>query len=236
MEYVRGRRAELEEESGVEIELVQDDSLQVSARAEIAWHRQAARHVVRYQVITEAITPHLIAHELEHIAMEGEARAAGRNRFFITTPETEDAVLRAIAGDIYSLKRKLPREAVDKYIQTLLRGFADRLFNMPLDMIIESRLWEDHPAIRPSQFVSLHKAYQDGLRSLTDRETSVRPSSSGLSPGATARPRISIAELLLFFAWTISLGTHSPPCSRLQEECPICLRLSSVVHPASDGP
>jgi tetratricopeptide (TPR) repeat protein len=105
MNGVRERREELEEIGGVEIELVRDDSLSVSARTEIAWHHRQPSHVVRYKAMNRAVVPHLLAHELEHILMEHEAREQGRNRFFITTEETMERATSAISGDIYKLKR-----------------------------------------------------------------------------------------------------------------------------------
>jgi tetratricopeptide (TPR) repeat protein len=49
MAQVRQLRQDIEEESGTEIELVPDSSIDTTAVAEIAWHRGRSRHVVRYQ-------------------------------------------------------------------------------------------------------------------------------------------------------------------------------------------
>lgn len=172
MDLVRDRREELEEIGGVEIELVHDDSLSVSARTEIAWHdRRRQHHVVRYKGANVAITPHLLAHELEHILMEHQARENERNRFFITDNRTMAEARSALSSDIYKLRRSMPDEVVDDYIENLLRGFADRLFNMPLDMIIETRLFEQLPQLRSSQFASLDKAFRDGVKGLEDPDT-----------------------------------------------------------------
>ena len=172
MALTRERREELEEIGGVEIELVQDDALSVSARTQIAWHhRQLRHHVVRYKGANRATTPHLIAHELEHILMEHEARERQRNRFFITSDETMDRARSALSSDIYELRCSMPQQVVDDYIENLLQGFADRLLNMPLDMIIETRLFEKYPRLRASQFASLEQAFRDGVRGLTDADT-----------------------------------------------------------------
>lgn len=171
MTLVRQRREELEEIGGVEIELVQDDSLSVSARTQIAWHHDMRHHVIRYKGANLAITPHLLAHELEHILMENQAREMERNRFFTTNNQTMEEARSSLSSDIYKLRRSMPQEVVDDYIENLLRGFADRLFNMPLDMIIETRLYEQFPRLRSSQFASLDNAFRDGVRGLKDPET-----------------------------------------------------------------
>jgi tetratricopeptide (TPR) repeat protein len=170
MAFIRETRDELEQFGSVEIELMRDDSLTVSARTQIAWHHNAPRHVVRYKVINPAVTPHLIAHEFEHILMEHEARESNHNKFFITTRQTRERARESVIGDIYKLQRSMPQNVVDGYIQNLLQGFADRLLNMPLDMIIETRLYKKYPHLRSSQFASLYQAYRDGLRSLQDSD------------------------------------------------------------------
>lgn len=171
MALVRERRTELEEVGGVEIELVQDDSLTVSARTQIAWHHGHRNHVVRYKGANRAVTPHLLAHELEHILMEHEARQQERNRFFTTNNQTMAEARSALSSDIYKLRRSMPQEVVDDYVESLLRGFADRLFNMPLDMVIETRLYEQTPGLRSSQFTSLDEAFRTGVHGLKDPET-----------------------------------------------------------------
>jgi tetratricopeptide (TPR) repeat protein len=171
MAFISQKRDELEQIGGVEIELVPDNSLTVTARTLIAWHHRAPRHIVRYKDANPAMTPHIIAHEFEHILMEHEAREEERNRFFITTSQTIEKARGAIAGDIYKLQRSMPQDVIDGYVQNLLQGFADRLFNMPLDMIIETRLYGKYPQLRSSQFVSLYQEYRDGLRSLQDPDT-----------------------------------------------------------------
>ena len=42
--------------------------------------------------------------------------------------------------------------------------------SLPLDMIIERRLYDAYQPLRPSQLASLHAMYLDSLPALTDRE------------------------------------------------------------------
>jgi len=171
MAHIEERRDELESTSGVEIELIRDTSLTVLARTQIAWHHRQPRHVLRYKPGNPTITPHLIAHELEHIAMEQAARDADRNRLFITTPQTKEQMLKVIGSDVYKLRRTgLSSELLDEYITNLMVGFADRLFNMPLDMFIEFRLYHEQVELRPSQYISLYTVHQQTLKTLNDPE------------------------------------------------------------------
>ena len=166
-------RDELEEAGGVEIELVHDPSLDLPAMAEIAWHRpDRSSHVVRYREENTAVTPHLIAHELQHIALEQAAREAGRNLFFTTNRETKEAAQQSISAEVNQLKRSgaLGNQA-DAYIEQITGGLANQLFNMPLDFVIEHRLYHEHPALRPSQFALLYETQATNRRVLDDAQT-----------------------------------------------------------------
>lgn len=80
MEFIEARKADLEERTGFGIDIVEDNTLEfVSAVLQMAWKHNRDRRVIRYRRKVPAVTPHLAAHEPEHIAMEQEAREAGRN-------------------------------------------------------------------------------------------------------------------------------------------------------------
>lgn len=100
-----------------------------------------------------------------------EAREAGRNRFFVTTDATQAAARQAIAQDISQLRRAgLSEPVLSEFLNRLLSGLPNQLFNNPLDMIIEHRLYHQHPMLRPSQFVSLYASQLENLKPLTDRD------------------------------------------------------------------
>ena len=88
--------------------------------------------------------------------MEAEARRAGRNRFFTTTAETHERVMRALAPDLRRLEQQGHRpEAVARMVADFVAGTCGLLFNTPLDLLIERRLDAELPVLRPLQILSL---------------------------------------------------------------------------------
>ncbi|MCB8939252.1 MAG: tetratricopeptide repeat protein [Ardenticatenaceae bacterium] len=171
MAYVRQLRDEVEASGGVEIELVPDNSIGTMAVAEIAWHHNRSRHVVRYKDSAPTIVPHLLAHELEHINLETAARLADNNRFFITNPETRETAETAVLPEISQLKRSgALGDMLDTFVSQILSGLANQLFNLPLDMVIEHALYHNHPELRPVQLVSLTQTMGDNLQVLNDSQ------------------------------------------------------------------
>ena len=53
----------------------EDDAIgSVTAKVEIAWKYNTDRHRILFKQNDRAVVPHLIAHEMEHILLEHEAR------------------------------------------------------------------------------------------------------------------------------------------------------------------
>jgi len=72
----------------------------------MAWKKQRDHHlvIIRSQY-SEELVPNVRAHEFTHIALEAEARAKGRNKWFGTTAMSRETALRAMADDIKKLER-----------------------------------------------------------------------------------------------------------------------------------
>lgn len=168
--YIDQWRTQLEQLGGIEIELVHDAKLSLAAVAEVAWHRADRKsHVIRYRDRESPVRAHLIAHELQHIALEIEARAAGRNRFFVTTDDNHEAALKSIRSDVNDLKRSGELgDLLDSFIAQIVAGLANQILNTPLDFVIEHYLYHDHPVLRSSQFVSLYETQKQNLKALED--------------------------------------------------------------------
>ena len=89
--------------------------------------------------------------------MIDEARAAGRNRLFATSPDLEDRAIRRIEKDLRRLRGQRNRtpEVIDQYGRQLVQGLALQVLNMPLDCFIEQGVYDRFPWLCDAQFVTL---------------------------------------------------------------------------------
>jgi Tfp pilus assembly protein PilF len=157
-------------ETGYPVDLERDDSLSVAATTKLAWVYGQSRHIIRYKATAPAILPHLIAHEFEHIRLAHEARQAGRSKLFTSTARLEEYALGGSNGNRRKLQRRgFSDQMAADFMNRVTRGLANQLFNIPLDMIIEQRLYDQYDFLRPSQVVSLHATQLENLQALTDR-------------------------------------------------------------------
>jgi len=172
MGLIQEKKSELEHAAGQRISIEEDNSLEyVSAVAQMAWKHGRDEHRVRYRMKSEAVTPHLVAHELEHIVLEQQARAGGRNLFFVTTAETRTVAVHSVADHVSKLQRQgYAEKNIAEVILQLIHGLCNQIFNCPLDMVVEHNLYAKYPELQRSQFVSLHQMYQEALKTFTSSE------------------------------------------------------------------
>jgi tetratricopeptide (TPR) repeat protein len=158
MSVVSQKKAELEAITGYPIQIVEDNSLQdIFAISQMAWRHNRSEHTIRYRDIHKDITPHLIAHELEHIKLETDARIVNRNRHFITTSDTREFAIKSNSNHINYLKKKgYSDDSISNIINQLVQGVIAQLYNCPLDMVVEYRVNESFREIYYSQFISIN--------------------------------------------------------------------------------
>jgi len=150
MEAILSRKDDIEIATGYPISIEEDNSLEyVSAVAQMAWKHGRDEHRVRYRMRSEAMTPHLVAHELEHIIIENEARQIGRNKTFTSTATTREHAVRSIEAHITKLQRQgYPESKISDIMLKLIHGLNNQVFNCPLDMVVEHNLYNKYPDLR----------------------------------------------------------------------------------------
>jgi hypothetical protein len=107
-----------------------------------------------------------------HALLDEEARNAGRNRAYASTPKMRARIMRLLDKDMRKLRKRgsLPPQAIDQYMEMIVDGQLNQLYNIPLDMVIDSRIHEKYPFAHDSQIVHLAREQEQNQRILTDQE------------------------------------------------------------------
>lgn len=166
------RKTKLEMATDHPIKIEEDNSLEyISAVSQMAWKHNRDEHRIRYRMRSEAMTPHLVAHELEHIVLEHEARQIARNKFFTTTARTREYAIGSVADHIAKLQRQgYAEDSITNTILKLTSGLSNQIFNCPLDMVVETNIYNKYPELRHSQLASLHQMHLEALQTFTNPE------------------------------------------------------------------
>lgn len=169
---IETKKFDFEKTTGIGISIEEDNSLEyISASAQMAWKHGREKHRILYRMKSEAVTPHLLAHELEHIILEQQAREREKNHFFVTTAKTREIAVLSVADHIQKLQRHgYAEQSITKVILDLINGLCGQIFNCPIDMIVEKNLYSKYPEMRQSQYVSLYQMYKEALSPFTSAD------------------------------------------------------------------
>lgn len=232
-EAVETFRRSLQARDGVPILVRYFDDVRQAAWAEVSWTNQRDYHVVGCcGSVPEPVKLHLLAHELMHLQLESEAREAGKLRRFTVGQEHAWSDLFAVKA--HELRRQGfdPRQ-INQNIVRAAEWCGNLLCNIPIDMLVESRLRGQMPVLSPAQFRSMR--YYEGRLNTVDQHPELRltlPRSllraamalagafaifaDHLHPGATQfsapyRPKPSFAVSQELFAFWTSRFPHLGP-------------------------
>ncbi len=208
-------QAEMEQASGYPVRVLEGEFADTTgANIQMAWKHGRDHHLVTLRkTLPEHLRTHFLAHELTHLQLESEARAAGRNRFFLTTDKTEAAAIERFQSAVRKLaKRGYSERAIGELSRMWFRGTVNFLFNCPLDMVIETRLRSRWPALTAAQFVSTRMSVQEALR------VNTKPEIREITPPAVLRACLALNGAFALFLDTLYSGATNYVAHYQREE------------------
>ena len=98
---VQNYKAEMETLSGYPIRIQEEKfESKIGATIQMAWKHQRDFHLLKIRAdYPPPLVAHVQSHELTHLKLESEARAAGKNLFFTTTARSRDTAIRSFAAN-----------------------------------------------------------------------------------------------------------------------------------------
>ena len=162
--------SKLEVEGNKLIDIIEDETIPTAAKLELAENYNRPKHIVRYKESYPAVD-HLIMHELGHLDLVNEARKKKVNQLFVSTEENKKSFIKSLGQSIkYLNKQGYSEKIISNVINDLFDGLNRQIFNTPIDLFIENKLYNDFPELRPIQFISLFNIIQEGIKAVTDKE------------------------------------------------------------------
>ncbi|QOW10278.1 tetratricopeptide repeat protein [Kaistella flava (ex Peng et al. 2021)] len=155
-------------DKGIEIEV--DNSIPTAAKVEVAENHNRNYHLIKYKSRYPGVL-HLILHELTHIELASEARLITENKLFLSTNEGRLKFLTRYNEYCIGLQKKgYSEESISNVINSLFDGLNRQIYNAPIDLFIEDRIFNNFPTFRPVQFTSLLTMLLEGLDAVTRKE------------------------------------------------------------------
>jgi hypothetical protein len=138
-------------------------------------------HLVKYKSTYPAVE-HLVMHELIHLELANEARNKNENMLFISDHSKQAKFFYSLEKFADKLhKQGIPEKSIANYLKALFEGINRQIYNTPIDLFIEDRIYSNYEALRPFQFLSLFNLIQEGIQATTKPEIVKNTPSSILS-------------------------------------------------------
>src|SRR5690606_28262157 len=159
---------ELASQAGKPVKFERDMDIPTTAKLEVAENYDRAYHLVLYKPDHSEVE-HLQMHELEHLRLILDARATGVNKLFVMRKEQRAEFIRSLDKHIRRLSNLgYDEDSIGKYVRALVDGINRQVYNAPIDLFIEQRLYNDYPELRPHQFISMMQLLSEAIHATTD--------------------------------------------------------------------
>jgi len=161
--YVNDFISELKIKTGTDILMRAEDSISTAATIQYAEIYNRDHHLILYQPGHPGVE-HLIIHELTHLALAHEARQEGKQKLFTSNPSAKSKFFMNFRKEREKLKKQgIAQEQADKFMESLYDGLNSQLFNTPIDLFIEDRIYNRFEELRPLQFLSIYTIIRQGI-------------------------------------------------------------------------
>jgi Tfp pilus assembly protein PilF len=161
-------RVYLENKGGIEIDIVEDESIPTLAKIEFAENHDRNKHIIKFKE-THPSFPHLIMHELVHLDFVLDAKKSENNLLFTSTQQHSNLFKKTLESSLKNLqKRGIPEKVINDFSNDLFNGLNSQIFNAPIDLFIEDYLYNEYAELRPFQFISLLNIIQESIKAVTD--------------------------------------------------------------------
>jgi len=159
----------LEISSGKKIDVNIDSSIATPAKFEVAESHNRDRHKLIIREKTSSYA-YYVMHELMHLQLIVEARAEDANEIFVSTYENEENFKKKFDKylDVIS-KAGLNSNQRDTLRNRLFNGLNLQMYNAPLDLFIEKRIYDSYPEMRAVQLLGLLEIANPSVQGAKDK-------------------------------------------------------------------
>jgi len=160
----------LEDKCDKSIVIKESSAISTPAKLEVAEVHNRENHVVKYQPSREGVE-HLVMHELGHLDRQLEARKIGKNQLFTADRQCKGQFRQDnqyIANKLE--KQNIPKAKIQGFINQIFDGLNSQVYNTPIDLFIEQKIFDEFPDLRPYQFISLLNLEQEYIQSATNKD------------------------------------------------------------------
>ena len=171
MNVVLGIKDEIEMKYNQKIEIVKDDTLDLSAKLEYGPTHHRDYHLIKYNP-KKPFMEHLAIHEMMHLQMNLEADKVNSNKVIISNNDNVIAFRTKYAAWIKKLVNRFEHSKAMNLVEQIHKGYMLQVMNCPLDLFVEKRMYDRYPIVRAIQLLSLMEQETYNIKAIKGSENS----------------------------------------------------------------
>lgn len=171
MNVVLGIKDEIEMKYNQKIEIVKDDTLDLSAKLEYGPTHHRDYHLIKYNP-KKPFMEHLAIHEMMHLQMNLEADKVNSNKVIISNNDNVIAFRTKYAAWIKKLVNRFEHSKAMNLVEQIHKGYMLQVMNCPLDLFVEKRMYDKYPIVRAIQLLSLMEQETYNIKAIKGSENS----------------------------------------------------------------
>lgn len=171
MNVVLGIKDEIEMKYNQKIEIVKDDTLDLSAKLEYGPTHHRDYHLIKYNP-KKPFMEHLAIHEMMHLQMNLEADKVNSNKVIISNNDNVIAFRTKYAAWIKKLVNRFDHSKAMDVVEQIHKGYMLQVMNCPLDLFVEKRMYDKYPIVRAIQLLSLMEQETYNIKAIKGSENS----------------------------------------------------------------
>lgn len=171
MNVVLGIKDEIEMKYNQKIEIVKDDTLDLSAKLEYGPTHHRDYHLIKYNP-KKPFMEHLAIHEMMHLQMNLEADKVNSNKVIISNNDNVIAFRTKYAAWIKKLVNRFDHSKAMDVVEQIHKGYMLQVMNCPLDLFVEKRMYDKYPIVRAIQVLSLMEQETYNIKAIKGSENS----------------------------------------------------------------
>lgn len=171
---INGIVNDLQKVDHLPIKFRKDTDINVTAKLEYGPTHGTLYHTIVYTPNQE-LFGHLCVHELMHLKMLQRDTIEHKGKVFTMTKENEHAFVHKYYGFFNRVLKSLSQEERKSVISQTCEGVGTQLLNCPLDLFVEQLIFDNYPAIRPIQFLSLLTQNENNAKASSPEVASMFP-------------------------------------------------------------
>ncbi|MGO5016499.1 tetratricopeptide repeat protein [Segatella copri] len=172
MNVVLGIKDEIEMKYNQKIEIVKDDTLDLSAKLEYGPTHHRDYHLIKYNP-KKPFMEHLAIHEMMHLQMNLEADKVNSNKVIISNNDNVIAFRTKYTAWIKKLVNRFDHSKAMDVVEQIHKGYMLQVMNCPLDLFVEKRMYDKYPIVRAIQLLSLMEQETYNIKAIKGSENSM---------------------------------------------------------------